>query len=265
MWKWAVDRSAVASRWTWLQAQISDLEYRIRKQGDICRQLKIAKSPVSLKDNSSLIRIVNSEPCQICLRDGKFDIKNNHVLAPTIADNVLRSSSITNNAYINSKLPESVLVDHVHRMMDPMTSCEHQKVSACSSDDRTCVASRVRPLQEGFKKRQLVRTSDLHRLSQKVARASSSVRCRCLPHTYCVLCGGRYSLTQPIETDPFSSLEERVSTVDPSYHPVLSFKQGQYKCVFPILCSCCCEVYYFQTKISVHYFNVIRLTSEAQA
>ncbi|PVD35813.1 hypothetical protein C0Q70_02782 [Pomacea canaliculata] len=49
-WKWAVERAAVASRWTWLQAQVSDLEYRIRQQSDIYKQIRLAKGPVNLGD-----------------------------------------------------------------------------------------------------------------------------------------------------------------------------------------------------------------------
>ena len=52
-WKWATDRSAVASRWTWLQAQVSDLEYRIRQQSDIYRQIRAAKGAVVLGDPAS--------------------------------------------------------------------------------------------------------------------------------------------------------------------------------------------------------------------
>ncbi|KDR09917.1 hypothetical protein L798_00354, partial [Zootermopsis nevadensis] len=47
-WKWAQDRAGVASRWTWLQAQISDLEYRIRQHNEIHRQIRAAKGPVTL-------------------------------------------------------------------------------------------------------------------------------------------------------------------------------------------------------------------------
>jgi hypothetical protein len=39
-WKWAQDRAGVASRWTWLQAQISDLEYRIRQHNEIHRYIR---------------------------------------------------------------------------------------------------------------------------------------------------------------------------------------------------------------------------------
>ncbi|GLG99074.1 KAT8 regulatory NSL complex subunit 1 [Gryllus bimaculatus] len=47
-WRWARDRAGVASRWTWLQAQISDLEYRIRQHNEIHRQIRAAKGHVCL-------------------------------------------------------------------------------------------------------------------------------------------------------------------------------------------------------------------------
>ncbi|XP_054674349.1 KAT8 regulatory NSL complex subunit 1-like isoform X3 [Grus americana] len=46
--QWAMERAAIICRWTWLQAQISDLEYRIRQQTDIYKQLRAAKGPVVL-------------------------------------------------------------------------------------------------------------------------------------------------------------------------------------------------------------------------
>ncbi|XP_076437508.1 uncharacterized protein LOC143276729 [Babylonia areolata] len=49
-WKWASERAAIASRWTWLQAQVSDLEYRIRQQTDQYRQARSSKGSVVLAD-----------------------------------------------------------------------------------------------------------------------------------------------------------------------------------------------------------------------
>ncbi|XP_067835146.1 KAT8 regulatory NSL complex subunit 1-like isoform X3 [Heptranchias perlo] len=49
-WRWAVERAAIVNRWTWLQAQVSDLEYRIRQQTDIYRQIRANKGPVVLGD-----------------------------------------------------------------------------------------------------------------------------------------------------------------------------------------------------------------------
>lgn len=57
-WKWAMDRSAVVSRWTWLQAQVSDLEYRIRQQSQIHRQLRNSKGGVVLGDPPSTAEIL---------------------------------------------------------------------------------------------------------------------------------------------------------------------------------------------------------------
>lgn len=48
-WRWARERSAIASRWTWLLAQISDLEYRIRQHNELYQQIKKTKGPVVLE------------------------------------------------------------------------------------------------------------------------------------------------------------------------------------------------------------------------
>uniref|UniRef100_A0A8C7ZMM6 PEHE domain-containing protein n=1 Tax=Oryzias sinensis TaxID=183150 RepID=A0A8C7ZMM6_9TELE len=41
--RYAVERAAIISHWNWLQAHISDLEYRIRQQTDIYRQIRSSK------------------------------------------------------------------------------------------------------------------------------------------------------------------------------------------------------------------------------
>ena len=47
-WKWAKDRAAVAARWTWLHAQVSDLEYRIRQMSELYRNIRANKGAVVL-------------------------------------------------------------------------------------------------------------------------------------------------------------------------------------------------------------------------
>lgn len=42
-WKWLLDRARVGSRWTWLQAQISELEYKIQQLTDVHRQIRASK------------------------------------------------------------------------------------------------------------------------------------------------------------------------------------------------------------------------------
>ncbi|XP_074982192.1 KAT8 regulatory NSL complex subunit 1 isoform X2 [Caretta caretta] len=46
--QWAMERATIICQWTWLQAQISDLEYRIRQQTDLYKQLRANKGPVVL-------------------------------------------------------------------------------------------------------------------------------------------------------------------------------------------------------------------------
>uniref|UniRef100_A0A8C6R7X9 KAT8 regulatory NSL complex subunit 1-like n=1 Tax=Nannospalax galili TaxID=1026970 RepID=A0A8C6R7X9_NANGA len=49
-WKWLVDRARVGSRWTWLQAQISELEYKIQQLTDVHRQIRASKGNVTLEE-----------------------------------------------------------------------------------------------------------------------------------------------------------------------------------------------------------------------
>ncbi|XP_074841335.1 uncharacterized protein LOC142008171 isoform X2 [Carettochelys insculpta] len=43
-----MERATIICQWTWLQTQISDLEYRIRQQTDMYKQLRASKGPVIL-------------------------------------------------------------------------------------------------------------------------------------------------------------------------------------------------------------------------
>ncbi|XP_053220755.1 KAT8 regulatory NSL complex subunit 1-like protein isoform X5 [Podarcis raffonei] len=49
-WKWLVDRANVGCRWTWLQAQISELEYKIQQLTDLHRQIRATKGMVILEE-----------------------------------------------------------------------------------------------------------------------------------------------------------------------------------------------------------------------
>lgn len=48
IWRYLSDRAAIAARYTWLHAQISDLEYRIRQHSDLHRQIRTSKGAVEL-------------------------------------------------------------------------------------------------------------------------------------------------------------------------------------------------------------------------
>ncbi|KAM4028411.1 KAT8 regulatory NSL complex subunit 1-like isoform 2-T2 [Anomaloglossus baeobatrachus] len=50
-WRWAMERAAILCRWTWLQAQVSDLEFRIRQQTEIYKQIRCTKGSVQLGES----------------------------------------------------------------------------------------------------------------------------------------------------------------------------------------------------------------------
>ncbi|XP_054828846.1 KAT8 regulatory NSL complex subunit 1-like protein [Eublepharis macularius] len=49
-WQWLVDRAKIGCRWTWLQAQISEIEYKIQQLTDLHRQIRATKGMVILEE-----------------------------------------------------------------------------------------------------------------------------------------------------------------------------------------------------------------------
>lgn len=52
----------MAARWSWLQAQVSDLEYRIRQHTDVYRQLRAAKGPIQFAPANGLTSPTTATP-----------------------------------------------------------------------------------------------------------------------------------------------------------------------------------------------------------
>ncbi|MBN3312888.1 KANL1 protein, partial [Atractosteus spatula] len=76
--RYAVERASIVSHWNWLQAHISDLEYRIRQQTDIYRQIRANKGMIVLGD---------SAPCDITAEDG-LEVK----LEPSACSHLIQGS-----------------------------------------------------------------------------------------------------------------------------------------------------------------------------
>ncbi|KAM3957081.1 LOW QUALITY PROTEIN: non-specific lethal 1 [Aphomia sociella] len=49
LWSWQKTRASIASRWCWIQAQVQELEYKIRQHNDLHRQVREAKGPVEFE------------------------------------------------------------------------------------------------------------------------------------------------------------------------------------------------------------------------
>ncbi|XP_067012430.2 KAT8 regulatory NSL complex subunit 1 isoform X2 [Anabrus simplex] len=190
-WRWAQDRAGVAFRWTWLNAQISDLEYRIRQHNEIHRQIRAAKGHVCLGEHP----VVNA--------------------ANTTTSTMTAASGRPNNHH------PPIVVNGFHGTLPGGAGCKPQDGGGESSTG----CSRTRPLLRSvFRKRKLLQTAGLHLGSKKAARPTT-VRCGCRPPlSWCALCTGRADPTQPQQPDLLTTAE-RIALLDPCFHPVLSFPE----------------------------------------
>ncbi|XP_051523472.1 KAT8 regulatory NSL complex subunit 1-like isoform X2 [Myxocyprinus asiaticus] len=193
--RFARERASIIGHWTWLQAQISDLEYRIRQQVDIYRQLRTSKGPVELGDSApSCQKTINMET--------KEDVL----------------TSLTSQ---NSTEPQSHLTDRSEKGILICTVAEMSDTCP-SSPDNSFTAARTRPLVS-CRRRRLIHPNTFHNLNSKVQRVSFSPPRVCDVNPSCVMCGGVHPLSKP--DIPYECpLLERVAHQDHSIHNVLSMQ-----------------------------------------
>jgi KAT8 regulatory NSL complex subunit 1 len=244
----------VASRWTWLQAQVSDLEYRIRQQSEIYKQIRHTKGPVLLGEQPSpeelLWRIRQNRAGQklspLEQKIANLERKNEATGSPCniskLMMNVNRQAKKLNQSSGDGKSASTGQGKHLNGVIGSTSHSQKNTTESPSvttgpsgdgdctphsspiNHDISCQASRCRPVRS-YRKRKLLRTAGLHAISRKAARLST-VKCQCYPPiTSCPMCGGRYNNLQRIDVDTFP-LKERVAILDPAFHPVLSFNQG---------------------------------------
>ncbi|XP_030396898.1 KAT8 regulatory NSL complex subunit 1 isoform X2 [Gopherus evgoodei] len=234
-WRWAADRAGIVSRWNWLQAHVSDLEYRIRQQTDIYKQIRANKGLIVLGEASSPDTAVDdvSHPlsAEVKLEPGTdrlgTSISQPVVNLGTSAGNTPESLPSKPcgalrpvNGVINTL--QSGLAEHSQGDGADAEELLHKKQRlnmVSSPSDGTCVAARTRPVLS-CKKRRLVRPSNIIPLSKKVHR-NSTVRCSCDVNPLCAICGTRSSISPEIQYE--APLLERLSQLDSCIHPVLSF------------------------------------------
>ncbi|NXU41429.1 KANL1 protein, partial [Drymodes brunneopygia] len=232
-WRWAAERAAIVSRWNWLQAHVSDLEYRIRQQTDIYKQIRANKglivlgeaSPpdpaaedpsrpvraeVKLEPGADRLSVSGSQPLEN-LGISAASTPESHPAKPCGAPRPV-------NGVINTLQPG--LAEHAQGEGQEAEELLHkrQRLSLLPAD-ASCVAARTRPVLS-CKKRRLVRPSTIMPLSKKAPRGSVA-RCSCDVNPSCALCGTRSPSSLDIQYD--APLLERLSQLDSCIHPVLSF------------------------------------------
>ncbi|XP_061667233.1 KAT8 regulatory NSL complex subunit 1-like isoform X2 [Syngnathoides biaculeatus] len=189
--RYTLERAAIISHWNWLQAHISDLEYRIRQQTDIFRQIRASKGSVELGGLGP--QESKTEPAST--QDGSWERVDHIAAEPRKAQN---------------GQPVNGVLGRVAECVD----AKHQQTA-----DSTCVAARTRPLI-GWRRRRLIQPNTVANLTGKAGRSGCVPRpCRVNPG--CVMCEGRPA---PREDPQFQlPLLERLSRLDLAVHPILSF------------------------------------------
>ncbi|XP_067869194.1 KAT8 regulatory NSL complex subunit 1 isoform X2 [Heterodontus francisci] len=257
-WRWAVERAAIVSRWNWLQAHVSDLEYRIRQQTDIYRQIRANKGSVVLGDSplpEDLNRLLVSSPdgtdspsltelkangaggkleMSVCSHPSLPKIVGKQVIPPiNPIENVTSCSASTESILTKpcSHLrPVNGVVNSVHSLLPDNSSTDSSDAEELLNKkqrlnvlpvppDNTCIAARVRPVLT-CKKRRLVRPNAIQPLNRKTQRPLT-VRCNCDVITSCIMCGSKNS--ESLENRYDMPVSERLALLDPCLHPVLSF------------------------------------------
>ncbi|XP_074605360.1 non-specific lethal 1 isoform X2 [Brevipalpus obovatus] len=258
-WKWLNERSAIASRWTWLQAQVADLEFKIRQQNEMYRQLRANKGSIAFfckVDPPSTS--VNTSSSPNCPKSQPLTAKSNvnghasfsNCPNPNPNPNTTSTSSSSasqskasnnhnNLSEANSSTQSKTDSPNLNRSASnnnngPNATGSNTSVSNVPPEERESSlvdnsadvshCARTLPLKH-MRKRKLIRSYvALAGASRKIARYST-VQCSCNHYpryvSSCVLCNGRYNYIPVIDTDAMPSYE-RFALLDPSYHPVLS-------------------------------------------
>ncbi|CDQ62830.1 unnamed protein product [Oncorhynchus mykiss] len=222
--RYAVDRASIVSHWNWLQAHVSDLEYRIRQQTDIYRQLRSNKVSTTSTGSSTGTTQPNepsysSSWCVSCRNP-------NHSMPTTVSE----QRGWVDGDMVHVGIAAARCPSQTYYRVWTHSTCVHAAACCFPSSgmhncewkffDDTCVSARTRPLLS-CKRRRLVRPSTLTNLNRKGQRLSvPGPRCGCEVNPQCMTCGGRTLSSSDVQYE--RPLLERLSQFDPCVHPILS-------------------------------------------
>ncbi|XP_040497159.1 KAT8 regulatory NSL complex subunit 1-like protein isoform X3 [Ursus maritimus] len=202
-WKWLVDRARVGSRWTWLQAQISELEYKIQQLTDVHRQIRASKSAQLTEIINSLIAPLNLSPTSSPLSSKSCSHK-------CLANGISRSAS-ENLDELSSSSSWLLNQKHSKKRRKDRTRLKSPSLTIMST------AARTRPLQS-FHKRKLYRLSPtFYWTPQTLPSKETFLNTTQMP---CLQSASTWSSCE--HNSKSQILREHVSELDSSFHSVLS-------------------------------------------
>ncbi|XP_029394218.1 KAT8 regulatory NSL complex subunit 1-like protein isoform X7 [Mus pahari] len=233
-WKWLVDRAQVGSRWTWLQAQISELEYKIQQLTDIHRQIRASKvpqrseeplpehdfemspsSPTLLlrnieKQSAQLTEIINSLIAPLNLSPTSSPLSSKSCSHKCLANGISRSAS-ENLDELSSSSSWLLNQKHSKKRRKDRTRLKSPSLAIMST------AARTRPLQS-FHKRKLYRLSPTFYWTPETLPSKEAF----LNSTQMPYVRSPFSWDNWEQSSRSHLLREHASKLDSSFHPVLS-------------------------------------------
>ena len=245
-----MNRAIIGSKWTWLTAQISDLEYRIRQQNDLVRQIRALKGPVTLGDpvvyslptdkstenrkssnlntaddntsiqndlNRDFTELFDSTGRKIIIREPISPMKDAGQANIDSVDNKISNSTGLNDREQSNKNLDSAQSPSLNDSPSTLKRTMNERSHFGNIPGGSC---RTRPLKQ-LRRRCILPTKGLYKTSARAAK-ESTVRCDCIHPLYsCAICFGRSNHTQA--PDPvFQDRARTISLLDHSYHQVLS-------------------------------------------
>lgn len=191
-------RAALASRSTWLIARIHELENQLNTITGILKKVStsIGDVPFEADSESSAVSTAGSDGTSL--------------QQPAVKPNRPKGLGRPVNGYLDHGLTKSSSETLERKLGEPQ-------------------CSRTRALNtSAFQKRKLLVTTGMHLTNPKIAKLSTvGCDCNCQDEVLpCILCTGRYSCVQSVDPDSLPLLD-RVSLLDPNFHPLLSFEKGK--------------------------------------
>ncbi|XP_047990454.1 KAT8 regulatory NSL complex subunit 1 [Leguminivora glycinivorella] len=140
LWSYQRARASIAARWCWLQAQVQELEYKIRQHTDLHKQVREAKGPVQFE----------GEPAQPSAYEGLLpgaSLADDDPATETCA----RHRPLRRDTFKKRKLLQMhnlhIATNKAAKPADVHCSCEHGLESCCVCTGR---ASPTQPASEGL-------------------------------------------------------------------------------------------------------------------
>lgn len=170
-YRWARDRAKIASRWSWLLAQISDLEYRIRQHHELHLLLKMSTGAVEFEgtETSDTSKATTSEETTTAATtiDATAATTTATVTTTTSTATATTTTAAVEHQQLSVNGYRGTLPGNVRSNDDDNVAT---KTTEDDDADNTGTA-RTRPFKwNGFKKRKLLQSTNLHKISRRAAR-----------------------------------------------------------------------------------------------